>query len=225
MRFSLALLGALVLFLSACERPEPGPAAKPVHQSRAKVKFDETAFGDALDEIAAWHDSVGTGWSAPAGMERAAVEVLFEELPFTVNDELALLWQRWGDPHGDRPFVLDYRLLSADQARARYDALRSDTTVPWRPNWIPVLAAGDRWLLVESSRSGAPAGPVVAYRPGESPVVAFANLTRLSRTVAEALEAARWTGGHMAVDEVTLRRAHAEHNPDLTLPDHVVGVQ
>ena len=223
MRFSLALLGALVLFLSACERPEPGPAAKPVHQSRAKVQFDEAVFTAALDRIAAWHDSVGTGWSAPAGPERTAIEATFEELPFTVNDELALLWERWGTPPTDRPLIFDYLFLSAERARARYDALRADASVPWRPNWIPVFAAGERWLLVESSRSGAPAGPVVAYRIGEAPVVAFTNLTQLARTVADVLDTAGWTGEHMVVGEPALRRAHAEHNADLTLPDHVLG--
>ena len=223
MRFSLALLGALVLLVSACERPEPGPAAKPVHQSRAKVQFDEAALTAALDTLAAWHHSVGTGWSAPPGPERTGVEATFEDLPFTVNDELALLWERWGTPPAERPLVFDYLFLSADRARARYDALRADASVPWRPNWIPLFAAGERWLLVESSRSGAPAGPVVSYRIGEPPVVTFTNLTQLARTVADVLDTARWTGDRMVVDETALRRAHAEHNADLPLPDQVLG--
>ena len=209
---------------AGCGRPEPGPAARPVDQSRAKSRYDARVFDGSLSAIVAWHDSSSTAWSSPEGPAAEAVLERFEDLDFTLNDELTALWRRLAPPADGPPFVLDHRLLSAAESRDRYDALRSDPDVPWRPNWIPVLVAGDRWLVVESSRSGAPAGPVVAYRDGVEPQVAFTNLTRLWQTIAVALRdpSATWADGRMQVDADALRRAHAEINGDLALPAFVL---
>ena len=217
----------LVLFVlvSACGRPEPGPAAKPVHQSRAKSQYDARVFDASLATIVAWHDSVGTGWSAPAGPEPDAVSARFEDLGFTLNDELRTLWSRHTPPDDAPPLVYGYRLLSAEAAREHYDALRADASVPWRPNWVPVLEGDAQWLVVESSRSGAPAGPVVAVRPDEEPVVAFTNLTRLFEAIATALadSTSRWTDETVRIEPDVFRRAHGASNPELQLPAHVTG--
>lgn len=224
-RLGVVLTVAFLGLAAGCDRPEAGPAAKPVHQSRAKSQYDARVFDASLGAIVAWHDSLDTGWTAVPGPEPDAVAESFESLGFTLNDELRTLWSRYA-PAGDAPPVfLDYRLLSAESARARYDALRKDPAVAWRPNWVPVLSAGDRWLAVESSRSGAPAGPVVATRPGVEPVIAFTNLTRLFEAIATALadSTTTWDGQRVRVQDGVFERAHAATNPDLDLPSDVTG--
>lgn len=221
----VALAVALVALALGCERPEPGPAARPVDQSRAKSRFDSAVFDRSLRMVVAWHDSTGTGWAPPAGPAADAVVERFEGLGFSVNDELQALWSRLAPGPDDPPLFFDYVLLSADRARARYDALRGDHTIPWRPNWIPVLEAGERWLAVESSRSTAPAGPVVFYRTGTTPVVAFTNLTRLFEALAVALadSTTRAAPGEVVIDRAVFAAAHAATNGDLPLPTDVAG--
>ena len=219
----VVVIGITLLGTSGCERPEPGPAAKPIHQSRAKSQFDDEVLTGAFDRLVAWHDSVGTGWSAGAGTDRETSILRFDDAPFRLNDELQILWERVG--RSGTPFLLDYRLLGADEARSRYDELRADPELSWRPNWIPLLESEERWLVVESSRSTAPAGPVVFFEPGTDPIVVFTNVTRMLQTLAEvaASPSTRWVDGAMRVDPALLRQAHGEHNRDAEWSEHVTG--
>ena len=219
-RHALVLGVAILGLVGGCGRPEPGPAAKPVHQSRAKSQYDARVFDASLGTVVAWHDSLGTGWTAAPGPDLETVVETFDALGFALNDELGTLWSRVAPAADAPPVFLDYLLLSAETARSRYDDLRADPEIVWRPNWVPVLSAGDRWLAVESSRSGAPAGPVVAYRPGTEPIVAFTNLTRLFEAIAVVLNdsTTTWTDGRVKPQDGAFRRAHELTNPDLDLP-------
>lgn len=211
----------LSMALAACERPEPGPAAKPIHQSRAKSQFDAGALEASMVAVRAWHDSVGPGVGAGGSTAREEVVAAFDGLDFEVNDELQILWSRWvPDPRG--PALLGgFELLSATGARARYDALRTDRSIDWRPNWVPVLESDHAWIAVECSRSTAPAGPVVFHLAGEEPVIAFTNLTRFFETLVGALDHASWNDGRVEIPRAELERAHGASNPGLTLPDHL----
>lgn len=221
---TVVVVVTILMALPGCGRPEPGPAAKPVDQSRAKSQYDAGVLEAAIAASLATLDSLGTPLKAASATSREDVIATFDGLGFAVNDELQILWSEVAPTDDRSAFLFGYRLLSAAGARARYDALRDDPDVSWRPNWVPVLEADDHWLVVESSRSTAPAGPVVAFRRGESPEVVFTNLTRFFEATATALAdpTTRVEGGRLRVDPDVFRRAHGATNAGLTLPAHVL---
>jgi len=207
--------------LVACERPEPGPAAKPIHQSRAKSQFDAAALEASVDAAMAWRDSVGMSATTLTPPSREEVVAAFDGLGFEINDELQILWSMGATTEGGPGLFDGFELLTAAASRSRYDVLRADASLAWRPNWVPVLASNDAWIAVECSRSTAPAGPVVVFRAGEEPVIAFTNLTHFFETVASALDQATHANGRVDVPRSVFEEAHGASNPGLPLPDHL----
>jgi hypothetical protein len=228
MRNLLALSMTILLAIAGCGDREPAPVAKPSEHSRAKVEFDRRELMQSLQSLEAWHRASATGWAEQAfeGTSRAAIVERFEGQSFVICEELLALWGWHDGSRAKVPMLLDFHLLSSSESAARFAALREDSTIPWRHNWIPVLEADGRWLLVESSRRSAPAGPVVAFRKGETPQVVFTNLTRLLQTMAAAIgdSSAIWieADARMEIPEEELRRIHGLHHDPNEFPESML---
>lgn len=218
MRNTRALV-ATTLLLIACGAHEPGPVSSPREQSRAKVRFDREVLTAALDSLDQWHARGDTGWRPAPGSRRDAIEALFEDTSFAVPEELLIVWGRHDGAMDTVPYVGPFVLLSSEQARATFDALRADPDASWRHNWIPLLRSGSGIVAVDASRSESPAGPLVGWFPPSPPRVIATNLTHHLGAWIEAIgDGSVGLDGSLHVDPEELMRLHQSRNDDLPGP-------
>jgi hypothetical protein len=236
-RHGIALAWLVAAGLAGCGAeapPVPADVARPSAfspelRASAVATTDVEAMLDALARIEGWHRREGTGAVATlrAGASKAQLDALEAALGCALPMEARALW-RWRDGQetaGDAdPLVWYHGLLPIERVLADVRDLRAADRAGWDPRWVPVLYFEQEWYFVECAPTRRAASPLGLYFAEDDPKPAYASLTALFATHAEAMAAGAVTvadDGALGGQPRALRDIHARHNPGIPFPYHV----